>query len=86
MDKYGTHINGGELQWLPDTPLAPRPVVSRIAVPMVRLLAEKMNFPDKALGEDIIGFSLLDHSQPVKYSCQDRLPKPRLTALQVSEL
>ena len=40
-----------EPQWLPDTPLATRPVVSRIAVPMVRLLAEETNFPDKALGE-----------------------------------
>ena len=58
-----------EPQWLPDTPLATRPVVSRIAVPMVRLLAEETNFPDKAFGEDIIGFPLLAHLPPVKYSC-----------------
>ena len=62
-----------EPQWLPDTPLATRPVVSRIAVPMVRLLAEETNFPDKALGEDIVGLPLLEHLPPVKYSCQDRL-------------
>ena len=62
-----------EPQWLPDTPLATRPVVSRIAVPMVRLLAEETNFPDKALGEGIVGLLFLAHLPPVKYSCQDRL-------------
>ena len=49
---------------------------------LVRLLAEETNFPDKALGEDIVGLPLLaiyrPSSIPVKIGW-----KPRVDALQV---
>ena len=63
-----------ERQWLPDTPLATRPVVSRLAVPMVRLLISETLFPDKALGDDILGFPLLETLPPV--STPARIDRP----------
>ena len=52
----------------------------------VRLSIEETNVPDAALGEYVIGFPLLPTLPPVRYSFQDRPPKPWDDALEVSQL
>ena len=63
-----------EPQRFPEAPLATRLVVLRVADPMVRLLAADMNFPDMALGRDILGLSLSNiyrpSSTPGKLGCR----------------
>ena len=75
-----------ESEWLPDTPLPTRSVIRRLAVPMVRLLIHEIRFPDEVLNEDIVGFPLVDTLPPVRYSCQDRPPKPRATPVTLEQL
>ena len=53
---------------------------------MIRLLIDDTRFPDEALNEDIVCFPLVDTLPPVRYSCQDRPPKPRDTPVTLEQL
>ena len=86
MDRYARALKASEPQWLPAAPLASRLVGLRIADPRVRLRVDETKFPAKALGGDTLGFWFFEQLPSVKYSGQDRRPKPWEVALQVYAL